>query len=63
MRSGWRTAWELMEVLSAPARSTWYMSSTVARPPPTQRGMNSSRAQRSSTSSMIPRPSWEAVMS
>ena len=61
--SGSRTAAELTETFSAPARSTARMSATLAMPPPTEKGMNISRATRVTTSRKKPRRSAEAVMS
>ena len=48
---------------SAPARITRRISSTVPMPPPTEKGMNIVSATLFTTSSMIARPSAEAVMS
>ena len=61
--SGSATAAVLSETLSAPARSTSRISSTVRTPPPTVSGMNARRAVRSTTSSSVPRRSGAAVMS
>src|ERR1700722_3465270 len=57
------TAAELIEALSAPDRSKVLMSSTVRTPPPTVSGMKQASAVRRTTSSMMPRFSWVAVMS
>src|SRR3954462_12575245 len=57
------TAAELIETLSAPERSSTLMSSTVRTPPPTVSGMKQASAVRLTTSSMVPRFSWVAVMS
>src|ERR1700722_9918638 len=57
------TAAELIEALSAPERSSVLMSSTVRTPPPTVNGMKQASAVRRTTSNMIPRFSWVAVMS
>ncbi len=54
---------ELIETLSAPERSSVLMSSTVRTPPPTVSGMKQASAVRRTTSSMVPRFSWVAVMS
>ncbi len=61
--SGSFTAAELIETLSHPASSSWRMSSSVRMPPPTVSGMNTCSAVRRTTSSMMSRPSWLAVMS
>ena len=61
--SGSRTAAELIDTLSHPASSNWRMSSSVRMPPPTVSGMNTCSAVRRTTSSMMSRPSWLAVMS
>ena len=53
----------LIETLSAPERSSVLMSSTVRTPPPTVSGMKQASAVRRTTSSMMPRFSWVAVMS
>ncbi|KAF5046327.1 hypothetical protein DSECCO2_471920 [anaerobic digester metagenome] len=63
MMCGVFTAAELTEIFSAPARSTSRMSATVEMPPPTEKGMKIWEATASTTLSMMPRPSWEAVMS
>ena len=60
---GFFTAAELIETLSQPASSSWRMSSSVRMPPPTVSGMNTCSAVRRTTSSMMSRPSWLAVMS
>src|SRR6185295_1094199 len=57
------TAAELIETLSAPDRSKVLMSSMVRTPPPTVSGMKQASAVRRTTSSMMPRFSWVAVMS
>src|SRR5207237_10009404 len=57
------TAAELIETLSAPYRSSVLMSSMVRTPPPTVSGMKQASAVRRTTSSMVPRFSWVAVMS
>ena len=57
IRSGSATAAVLSETLSAPARSTSRISSTVRTPPPTVSGTNARRAVRSTTSSSVPRRS------
>ena len=62
-KSGSRQAAELIDTLSLPALSRARMSSRVRMPPPTVRGMNTTSAVRRTTSSMISRPSWLAVIS
>src|SRR3954471_12916891 len=57
------TAAELIETLSAPYRSSVLMSSMVRTPPPTVSGMKQASAVRRTTSSMVPRFSWVAVIS
>src|SRR3954447_17660365 len=57
------TAALLMETLSAPDRSSVRMSSMVRTPPPTVSGMKQASAVRRTTSSMVPRFSWVAVIS
>src|SRR5665213_1728792 len=57
------TAALLIDTLSAPARSSTRISSTVRTPPPTVSGMKQASAVRRTTSSMVPRFSWVAVMS
>src|SRR6476469_9930455 len=57
------TAAELIETLSAPDRRSILMSSMVRTPPPTVSGMKQASAVRRTTSSMVPRFSWVAVMS
>ena len=52
-----------MLILSAPARSMVYMSSTERRPPPTVSGMKHWSAARSTTSTIVFRPCAVAVMS
>ncbi len=63
IRSGSATAAVFTETLSAPASSAARMSSTLAIPPPTVSGMKTRAATRSTTSSIVRRPSWEAEMS
>ena len=63
IRSGLASAEELMLILSAPARSMVYMSSTERMPPPTVSGMKHWSAARSMTSTMVARPCALAVMS
>ena len=60
---GSATAAVFSETLSAPARSTSRISSTVRTPPPTVSGMNARRAVRSTISRSVPRRSGAAVMS
>src|SRR3954470_2787901 len=57
------TAALLIETLSAPERSRVRISSMVRTPPPTVSGMKQASAVRLTTSSMVPRFSWVAVMS
>src|SRR5665213_3172778 len=57
------TAALLIDTLSAPERSSTRISSTVRTPPPTVSGMKQASAVRRTTSSMVPRFSWVAVMS
>ncbi|OPY41904.1 MAG: hypothetical protein A4E41_00652 [Methanoregulaceae archaeon PtaU1.Bin066] len=57
------TALVLMLTLSAPARRICWISSTERIPPPTVRGRKSWSAARSITSMMVPRCSFDAVMS
>src|SRR5271169_2323399 len=57
------TAAVLIETLSAPEVSSAWMSSMVRTPPPTVSGMKQASAVRRTTSSMMPRFSWLAVMS
>src|SRR5580704_5182964 len=57
------TAAVLIETLSAPEASSTRMSSMVRTPPPTVSGMKQASAVRCTTSSMMPRFSWLAVMS
>src|SRR5579864_730668 len=61
--SGRRTAAVFSPTLSAPARSMRRRSSTVASPPPTVNGIVRTSAVRRTTVSMMPRPSWLAVIS
>ena len=61
--AGSATAAVLSETLSAPARRTSRISSTLRTPPPTVSGMNARRAVRSTMSRSVPRPSGAAVMS
>ena len=61
--SGRATAAELIETLSAPASSRRRMSSTWRTPPPTVSGMKHCSAVRATTSRMVSRFSWLAVMS
>ena len=61
--SGVRTAGELIDTLSAPASSSSRISSTVRMPPPTVNGMKTLSAMRRTTSRMMSRRSWLAVMS
>ena len=61
--SGSATAAEFTETLSAPASSMRRASSMVRMPPPTVRGMNTWDETRRTTSSIVSRPSWLAVMS
>ncbi len=61
--SGRCTAEVLTLTLSAPARSIRRASSTERMPPPTVKGMNTSSAVRRATSTIVSRPSLDAVMS
>ena len=61
--SGVLTAAELMLTFSAPAWIRRVASSRVRMPPPTVNGMKISSATRRTTSSMMARPSWLALMS
>ena len=61
--SGVLTAAELMLTFSAPAWMSRVASSRVRMPPPTVNGMKISSATRRTTSSMMSRPSWLALMS
>ena len=61
--SGFATAPVLMETLSAPARSSFLISTRRLMPPPTVSGMNTSSAVCATTSRMISRCSCEAVIS
>ena len=57
------TAAVLIDTLSAPEDSSARMSSIVRTPPPTVSGMKQASAVRRTTSRMMPRFSWLAVMS
>ena len=61
--SGRATAAELMLHLSVPASSSRRMSSVERMPPPTVSGRNTRAAVRETTSRMVSRFSWLAVMS
>ncbi len=61
--SGRAIAAVLSEILSAPALSSRSASATLRIPPPTVSGMNTCSAVRLTTSSMVWRPSLDAVMS
>ena len=61
--SGRSTAAVLTLTLSAPARSIARASSAVRMPPPTVNGMKTCSAVRDTTSTMVSRPSDDAVMS
>ena len=63
MMSGFFTAAELTDTLSAPALRASLMSSTLLIPPPTVRGTNSFPAVSETMSSMVCLVSREAVMS
>jgi len=58
-----RGAAELIDTLSAPALSSVRISSIVRIPLPAHSGMNTTSAVRRTTSIMIPRLSWLAVIS
>src|SRR6056297_2784883 len=60
---GSRTTALFTLILSAPARRSGPMSSTLRIPPPTVSGTKSTSAVRRTVSSRVPRPSWEAEMS
>ncbi len=62
-RSGRATAAEFTLTLSAPSLNNRRASSSVRTPPPTVSGMKTCSAVRETTSSMVVRPSTEAVMS
>ena len=57
------TAAVLIDTLSAPHFRSLRMSSTVRTPPPTVSGMKQASAVRVTTSKMVSRFSWLAVMS
>jgi len=57
------TAAVLIDTLSAPEASSARISSIVRTPPPTVSGMKQASAVRRTTSRMMPRFSWLAVMS
>src|SRR3954451_14852256 len=57
------TAAELIEILSAPASNSWRISSIERTPPPTVSGMKQASAVRRTTSRIVLRFSWLAVMS
>ena len=61
--SGRCTAAVLIDTLSAPASSSFRISSTCRTPPPTVSGMKHCSAVRLTTSKMVSRFSWLAVMS
>ena len=61
--SGRWTAEVLTLTLSAPARNRRRASSTERIPPPTVKGMNTCSAVRRATSTIVSRPSLDAVMS
>ena len=63
IKAGRCTAAELRLIFSAPASRRSVASATERTPPPTDRGMNTSLATASTTSSMMERLSLEAVMS
>jgi hypothetical protein len=63
MSAGRCTAAELTLIFSAPARRRSVASATERTPPPTDSGMNTCSATFSTTSSMMPRLSLDAVMS
>ena len=62
-KSGRWTAAVLIETLSAPAISSFLISSTVRTPPPTVSGMKHCSAVRLTTPNSVSRFSCEAVMS
>ncbi len=61
--SGRLTAAELIDTLSAPASSRRRMFSLLRTPPPTVSGMKQRSAVRATTSKIVSRFSWLAVMS
>ena len=61
--SGSLTAAELMDILSAPALSISLKSSMPLMPPPTVKGINTFSAVLRTTSIIVFRPSWVAVIS
>src|SRR5690606_23204621 len=63
IKSGFFTAAVLMEILSAPALRSVRICSTEETPPPTVSGTNTFSAVRRTTSTMVARPSAEAVIS
>ena len=63
IKAGLTTAAVFKETLSAPANNKARMSSIVRIPPPTVKGMKTSLATRSTTSSIVLRPSFVAVIS
>ena len=60
---GSRTAEELRLTLSAPARSSSVMPSTLLMPPPTVNGIVTASAVRRTRSTSVARPWWEAAIS
>ena len=61
--SGFASAAELTDILSAPSRSIFLMSSTVLIPPPTVNGIKTRLATARTRSTTVLRLSLEAVMS
>ena len=60
---GSRTAAELRLILSAPARNSSVMPSTLPMPPPTVNGIVTASAVRRTRSTSVARPWWLAAMS
>ena len=60
---GWARAAVFSDTLSAPASSMRRTSAAARMPPPTVSGINTWRATARTTSTMVSRCSWEAVMS
>ena len=58
-----RTADELRLTLSAPARNSSVIPSTVLMPPPTVKGIVTASAVRRTRSTRVARPWWEAAIS
>ena len=63
IRVGFSTAAVFIDILSAPARNIWCMSSIVRNPPPTVNGINTCSATFETILAMIFLLSDDAVMS